>query len=408
MTLSTQENTATPAPGASSSRRPAISRRKVIVGSGAGLLVLLSGGIIWRAVDQGVFSTGEGPAYEPWEQWHTATKGPLDLVRAAILAANPHDSQPWLFRVRKTQLDLFADHQRNLGHIDPLLREMHIGLGCALENLLLAAATNGYATQVTLLPDPADATAVARIELAPGATNVTDLYQAIARRHTNRYPYDSTRPVATATLDALHALNDDTDVTVFWFTSSDERKRVADLMVAAAKALVADKVQNEDSARWMRNNWQEVQQHRSGITLDVQGLSDLQRAFGKILPSLPQDQQDDFFIQNTEQQARSAGVLGLLAVRQSHDNAQRMRAGRLWQRMHLWATVHGLAMQPMNQIAERADRETTQGIPPRFGDALKTLIGSSSWEPLMPFRLGYPTHEALRSPRRALHDVLRT
>ena len=84
----------------------------------------------------------------------------------------------------------------------------------------------------------------------------------------------------------------------------------------------------------------------------------------------------------------------MIAVRQSQDNAQRIRAGRLWQRMHLWATVHGLVMQPMNQMGERADRETTQGIMPRFDDALKALIGTSSWEVLMPFRTGYPTHEA--------------
>ena len=276
--MSTQKDTVTPVQEVTASRQRTIRRRKLIVGGGAGLLVLLSGGTIWRAVDQGVFSTGQGPAYEPWDDWHTTTKGPLDLVRAAILAANPHDSQPWLFHVTETQIDLFADRKRNLGHIDPLLREMHIGLGCALENLLLAAAANGYATQVTLLPDPANETAVARIELAPGTANVTDLYQAIPHRHTNRYPYDTARPLASTTLDSLRALNDNTNVTIFWFTGEDERKQVADLMVEATKALVADTVQNEDSNRWVRNSWQEVQQFRSGIPMDAQGLPDLQRA----------------------------------------------------------------------------------------------------------------------------------
>src|SRR5437762_4106484 len=189
--MSTQKNPATTPPQETAmSRQRKIRRRRLIAGGGVGLLVLLSGGTVWRAADQGVFSTGQGPAYEPWDNWRGATRGPLDLVRAAILAANPHDSQPWLFHVTETQIDLFADHTRNLGHIDPLLREMHIGLGCALENLLLAAAANGYETRVTLLPDPANVMAVAHIELATGTPNVTDLYQAIPHRHTNRYPYD--------------------------------------------------------------------------------------------------------------------------------------------------------------------------------------------------------------------------
>src|SRR5579864_8365958 len=126
---------ASPPPGAP---RTKLSRRKVLALAGGGTLVLVVGGGVWRAADQGVFSTGEGPAYEPWDDWRTATRGPVNLVRAAILAANPHNSQPWLFHVTQTQIDLYADFQRNIGAIDPFLREMHIGLGCALENLLLA------------------------------------------------------------------------------------------------------------------------------------------------------------------------------------------------------------------------------------------------------------------------------
>src|SRR5215469_6691105 len=70
-------------------------------------------------------------------------RGPLVLVRAAILSANPHNSQPWLFKVTASQIDLYADRRSNLGAVDPFLREMHIGLGCALENLGLSAAANG-------------------------------------------------------------------------------------------------------------------------------------------------------------------------------------------------------------------------------------------------------------------------
>ena len=134
------------------------SRRKMIALAGTGTFVLVAGGGVWRAADQGVFSTGQGPAYEPWDNWRTPTRGPLNLVSAAILAANPHNSQPWLFHVTQTQIDLFSDRRRNLGTVDPFLIEMHIGLGCALENLLLAAVANGYTSQVTLLPDASDET----------------------------------------------------------------------------------------------------------------------------------------------------------------------------------------------------------------------------------------------------------
>src|SRR5215470_6580031 len=95
------------------------SRRKVLALAGGGTLVLVAGGGVWRAADQGVFSTGQGPAYEPWDDWRTATKGPLDLVLAAILSANPHNTQPWLFQVTPSHINLFADRGRTIGAIDP-------------------------------------------------------------------------------------------------------------------------------------------------------------------------------------------------------------------------------------------------------------------------------------------------
>jgi nitroreductase len=390
------------------SPRKNLSRRKVIALAGTGTLILVAGGGVWCAVDQGVFSTGQGSAYQPWDEWRTPTRGPLNLVRAAILAANPHHSQPWLFHVTQTQIDLFSDRRRNLGTVDPFLIEMHIGLGCALGNLLLAAAANGYTTQVTLSPDASDETLVARFGLAPGSAPVSALYNVIPLRHTNRYPYDTGRPVTTATLGTLSALGDDPDVRVFWFASAEKRKLVGNLLVDDAHAFVADKAQDAvDTGTWWRETWQDIQQHRDGITLDAAGLPDLTRALGKMLPSFSVEQQDSSFLQNTAEQVKTAGVFGLLAIHNRQDRTQQLRAGRLWERMHLWVTKEGLAMQPLNQSTERASREIVLGITPHFGDALHSLVGDAAWQTILTFRTGYSTHEGLRSPRRAVNDVVK-
>lgn len=42
--------------------------------------------------------------------------------------------------------------------VDPLRREHHVGLGCAVENLVLGLATRGYHPELSLLPDPAEPT----------------------------------------------------------------------------------------------------------------------------------------------------------------------------------------------------------------------------------------------------------
>ena len=65
----------------------------------------------------------------------------------------------------------------------------------------------------------------------------------------------------------------------------------------------------------------------------------------------------------------------------------------------------GLAMQPLNQTVERADREKTAGLTPDFSPAL-AAIQPSGWQIVFPFRLGYPTQAALDSPRIPAEQVV--
>lgn len=371
-------------------------------------MIALGGGV-WRAWDQGVFSTGEGLAYEPWKNWRTEkSEGALALVRAAILAANPHNTQPWLFRVSETQIDLFADTTRRIGATDPYLREMYIGVGCALENLLLAAPANGYSAQLTIAPQSNDPSHAAHIELSKGQVSESEFYRAIPHRHTNRSAYAKDRSVAPETLQSLVALNREQDLKLFWFTKEDERRKIRDLIIQATEAIIADHEQAHDSAQWYRFDWDDLQKFRDGITLDANGGSSLMRAAAKILPRFSPEKNDQFWLDATRNvHTATAAAFGILAARNVDEIAQRIRGGQLWQRMHLWATTQGLALHPLNQMPERAAREQVLRLEPKFGNVLDELTGKAGWQSLMLFRMGYPTIAALPSPRRSVEAVLR-
>jgi hypothetical protein len=75
--------------------------------------------------------------------------------------------------------------------------------------------------------------------------------------------------------------------------------------------------------------------------------------------------------------------------------------------MHLWATKKGLAMQPLNQVVERAAREVALGTTPHFGNALVALVGGLAWQTLLAFRIGYSTNEGLRSPRPGVSEMVK-
>lgn len=328
-------------------------------------------------------------------------------MSAAILASNAHNTQPWLFRLHGSRIDLFADESRDIGAIDPFAREKYISLGCALENLLLAAGAAGYDYDLKLMPDRENPDHAATIELSAGEREASPLYDAIPRRHTNRYAFDTGREVSRNMLGALRDLNSDEQVEVFWFDANSGRDRVGREIVRAVEAVTADEGQARDNNSWNRHGWDETQRHRDGLVLNVMGLSAPALAVAKMGPRPSDKSANDFWLSATkDKHVSTASAFGIIAVRDYGDNAQRMSAGRLWQRARLQATVRGIAMHPMNQLHERADRETQLGIEPTFGDALKGLVDHPEWEPLFTFRTGYPAEDAPPGPRRRIRDVL--
>jgi hypothetical protein len=378
-------------------------------GRGVALVAVAASGVgLWRASDQGVFTTGAGPAYAAWDEWAgTPGGGTLNLVRAAILAANAHDSQPWLFHVGPDRIDLYADVGRNLGSIDPYRREMHLSLGCALENLLIAAAPHGFTYQMALLPDPHNAAQIATINLRRGTAPTLPLYDAIPERHTNRGPYDTGHPVTSSTLTSLQSLNAVPEIGVVWFSGVAAKAAFAALTIKATVAFIGDKQQSTDDFAWWRGDWAELQRKKDGITLDTAGLSPLIRTLGKLLPPQTRSANDQTWLATTrDPQLSTAAAFGIIVARSARDTRQWLEAGRLWQRMQLWATTDGLAMQPLNQTVERAEREQATGLPPTIANGLAALLPEPGWHAIMPFRIGYPTMDGLKSPRRPVGDVV--
>lgn len=349
---------------------------------------------------------GEGPAYAPWDFPDADDTPEITAVRAAILAASPHNTQPWRFEIAPDRIALFADTARHLGPMDSLRREMHIGLGCALENLALAARANGLVPTIRTMPDADRPELVADIALALGRERPSPLYDAIPHRHTNRGRY-AQAPAPKALPAALSALVESPQVRLHLFTSSAERAAFAEGVVAATRAIIDDTEMSTESARWYRHSRTEVEKHRDGLTLDATGSGAALRRLGKYAGKPTRAEMDEYWLEGTRDRETTGSAFAILSTSDENTRAQQVEVGRAFQRIALWAASEGMAVQPLNQMAERQDREDTYGLASRFRGVLDAFTGNDHRRAQMLFRIGYPWDTARPSPRRPLAWVRR-
>ena len=345
------------------------------------------------------FPPESGAAFAPWDFPDEGLEPRLSLVHAATLAASPHNTQPWWFTVEASAIELSLDPDQSLGAMDPLGREQRIGIGCALENLVLAAPRFGFAAAVTYAPRP---DVLARVELSTPGGELSPLFDQIAHRRTNRSVY-ADLALPTEVPELMRGLIEDlAPVQLHLLDSSAAMEAFRDGTNAATKSIVADDEMWDWSHRWWRQTEEQIEAHRDGLNMDLLGVGDGTRVLGKTQSSVSAKRAGDYWIRNTKKRQLSASAFGILGTPELEDPASLLQVGRAWQRLHLWLSDQGAAAQPLNQMAERRDREVQLGLERDFEGRLARLADGHAQ---MLFRVGYAWDDAFASPRRPVDWV---
>lgn len=345
--------------------------------------------------------------YPPWQDyaaqarrtWDTpfriGTSLPTEtreLIRYATLAPSGHNTQPWQFALQRNTVQILPDYSRRLPAVDPDDRELWISLGCAAENLILAAEATGYQVDI-VYPTPNTDRIILHLVKAPRPRSVSlssaSLFEAIPHRQNNRSLYDG-RPVSSAETKAMDAVSDPGVSTVI-ITDTARKEAIIEYIKAGDKRQFGDPAFVAELVSWIRFNAPEALHSRDGLYTRCTGNPAVPRWLGQqFLTAASAGQQAD----TSAKKARSsAGFLIIAAT--SDDKPHWIETGRLYERLALTLTAQGIQTAFLNQPAEVPALRSQLQSYLQLGTALPQLVMRFGYAPPLPHSLRRPLEDVL-------------
>lgn len=355
--------------------------------------LILGGAAATAAAGAGLYLAGRGPSYPQAAAPVRAVlvaRSDADmpyLVHHAVLAANSHNTQPWLFRTGERHLEIAPDRRRETPVVDPDNHHLFASLGCAAENLSLAALAAGANANIAFVSDAVGL----RVDLERAGPAQDPLFAAIRKRQCTRADYDG-RAVDVASLAMLERAAAVSGCRIIFITEKPAMERVLDLIVAANSAQIGDPAFMRELKSWIRFNAASAVATGDGLYSACSG--------NPALPSWLGDGLFEWVVTAEGENAKcisqirsSAGIA--IFVSEGNDAAHWVQAGRSYQRFALQATLLGMSHAFLNQPVEVA----------AFRRQLAGLLGIGAKRPDLVVRFGYGPNMPM-SMRRPVADVM--
>jgi Nitroreductase family len=317
-----------------------------------------------------------------------------DLVRYATLAPSSHNTQCWKFRTSEDSISVLPDFSRRCSVVDPDDHHLYVTLGCAVENLVVAAEAHGFSTEVNAKNPEQGIDVKLRVEDAAKQANPSKdpLFDAIEVRQCNRGIYDG-QSVSPEDLKKLKEAGNGDGVKLLLLTSENDKELIKEFVKQANSAQMTDRPFREELKSWVRFNDKEAKTTGDGLFGKCMGHPSAPRWFGNLI--------FDYGVGEKSENRKisdaidsSAGVA--VIVSEKDDPVHWVEAGRVYERFALTAASLGIHNAHLNQPVEVAS------VRPEFAKALN-LPKDSRPDLVLRFGRGDPMPPSFRRP---LEEVL--
>ncbi len=334
------------------------------------------------------------------------------LISYAMLCPNPHNTQAWKVAILSANtVRLFVDEERLLPQTDPFFRQIHIGQGCFIESMVIAASHFGLRAEVNYFPLGEyselhlEALPVADIQFFEAEQPQADpMFNQLLTRQSTKTPYELTT-LTQEQQAILLATVESSDFSLTLINEDGKRKTMAEYLIKAMEIEESKASRSLETIGMFRFNDEEIQQRRDGFGLAQNGVTGFKRSIAETFFVSREKAESDpaaFGKESVKIVQKAVANNPHYALLTSSDNSRltQVKIGRLYNRINLLTASLGIAQHPMSQILQEYD-----DMLPLQNQFKSTFNVPTSSTVQMLFRLGV-ADATPASPRREVKDIL--
>lgn len=342
------------------------------------------------------------------------------IAQAGLLAPSGGNSQPWKLVYNAKGLFIFHDEHFSYSLLDFNNLGSYVGIGAAIENIIIKAASLGFEATPSYFPDNEDPrlAAVVTFKKAETQSAITYLEPGISKRVTTR-DLATKEPLSEDLYNGLRSSIGSYDGAKLLIIDDPSTMKDLGAILATAEMLRIlhprghyDTFTNE--LRWTQ---EEIQEKRDGLDVNSLGATNSELAGFKVasdtkaIAFLRQLKGGGAFTKLVNKAVAASSALGVITM-PKYSELDFLKGGRAVERIWIEANLAGVSFQPISQLMfllARLNHGTDNSLDGYFKDELKQLQTKLNTllpqlineQPVFMFRLdkaGEPKVRSLRRP----------
>lgn len=311
------------------------------------------------------------------------------LLSYAVLAPSSHNTQPWLFKINKTSIDIIPDYRRGVTYSDRYNRELFKSIGCCVANLIIAADHFGFSAKLKFYPESSLDDSAVRVFLTNNKIKVKNEvgFEMLCKRVTNRGPYTK-ETVDPLKIEEICKQASGEGISFEIIQDPKLLQEISILARCAAEYAFSDVVFKQELSEWVRSNDTKL---ADGMPLSGFGIpSPISKFASHFIKKMTPKLQGEIDYRNF----RKTNTILIISTKDNDQKAW-ILGGIAYQKISLMCYAKNIATAPNAGIIEY-DKTLNK---------LQKLLNTDKY-PLFLARLGYIKKSVPHSPRRSVVETL--